>query len=138
MLTKKLTALALVLMLLLAFTGCGGNKQALVGTWQLADTESDAEYGVGLEFKKDGTMTYGITADMLSQLGDAEMTQSEWDDAMEGMGYLMKIEYKVKSDTEMEIKVSAMMGLASEKTTVPYSLSGDTLTFDGSTYTRVK
>lgn len=51
---------------------------------------------------------------------------------------LMSIEYDVKSDTEMEITVSAMFGLAKEKTTIPYSLEGDTLTFDGATYTRVK
>ena len=57
---------------------------------------------------------------------------------MKGLEMLMKIKYKIKSDTEMEITVSAMLGLAKESTTVAYSLDGDTLVFDGATYTRVK
>ena len=51
---------------------------------------------------------------------------------------LMKIEYEIKSDTEMVITVSAMFGLAKESDTVTYELNGDTLVFDGATYTRVK
>ena len=50
----------------------------------------------------------------------------------------MSIDYKIKSDTEMEVTVSAFMGLAKETTTVSYTLDGDSLTFDGATYTRVK
>jgi len=50
----------------------------------------------------------------------------------------MSIEYKVKSDTEMEIIASAMFGLAKETGIVEYSLDGDTLTFDGAVYKRVK
>ena len=55
-----------------------------------------------------------------------------------GLGMLMSIEYDIKSDTEMEITVSAMFGLAKESETITYALDGDTLTFDGATYTRVK
>ena len=50
----------------------------------------------------------------------------------------MSIEYKIKSDTEMEVTVSALFGLQKESTTVTYSLDGDTLEFDGAVYTRVK
>ena len=57
---------------------------------------------------------------------------------MKGLEMLMKIKYKIKSDTKMEITVSAMLGFAEESTTVTYFLDGDTLVFDGATYTRVK
>ena len=67
-----------------------------------------------------------------------KMSDKEWDEAMEGLDMLMSIEYDVKSDTEMKITVSAMFGLAKESTTIPYKLEGDTLTFDGAVYTRVK
>lgn len=59
-------------------------------------------------------------------------------EAMQGLDALMSIDYKVISDTEMEITVSAMFDLAKESTKVTYSLEGDTLTFDGAVYTRVK
>ena len=135
---KKLIAIILVLALALSLAACGGgNKKAIVGAWQLVDESAETTYGFGLEFKKDGTLVYGLTSDMMNQLSEDDMSEDEWEDALEGMSYLMKIEYKVKSDTEIEIKVSAMFGLASEKTMVPYSLEGDTLTFDGATYTRV-
>ena len=51
---------------------------------------------------------------------------------------LITIKYKIKSDTEMEVTVSAMFGLAKETTTVSYKLDGDTLSFDGADYQRVK
>ena len=50
----------------------------------------------------------------------------------------MSIKYEIKSDTEMEITMSALMGLKKEKVTVTYKLDGDTLEFDGATYSRVK
>jgi hypothetical protein len=135
---KKLISIALVLTLVLTLTACGGNKKAIVGAWRLVDETTETTYGLGLEFKKDGTLIYGITADLLSELSEDDMSEKEWEESLESMSYLMKIEYKIKSDTEMEIKASALFGLVSEKTTVPYSLDGDTLEFDGATYTRVK
>ena len=54
------------------------------------------------------------------------------------MNALYTIKYKVKSDTEIEVTISAMLGLAKESTTVEYSLDADTLVFDGATYIRVK
>lgn len=136
---KKLLALTLILALLLSLTACGNsNKKDIVGTWHIVDEDTATEYGIGIEFTKDGKLRYGLTEEMFRSLADEEMSDSEWDDAMEGLDMLMSIEYDVKSDTEMEITVSAMFGLAKEKTTIPYSLDGDTLTFDGATYTRVK
>lgn len=128
----------LVAATLLLMIGCGGgkNKSEIVGFWEITDDEnSGVTYGVGLEFRKDGTMYIGLSKDNLAEFTD--MTEKEIEQAMEGLGYLYKITYDIKSDTEMEITVSAMMGLAKEKTDVTYSLSGDTLVLDGTTYKRV-
>ena len=57
---------------------------------------------------------------------------------MKGLDMLMSMEYEIKSDTEMEITMKALLGLAKEKATVTYELKDDTLVFDGATYTRVK
>ena len=132
---KKLLALLLALLMLASLCACGGNKKDIVGVWQIIDVESATEYGVGIEFTKDGKMRYGVTEDMLDDLGsDADA----WEDAMAGLEYLMTIEYKVKNDTEMEITMKALFGLAKEKVTVEYELDKDTLTFDGAVYQRVK
>ena len=137
---KKLFALLLALVMLLSLTACGGgsNKKNIVGMWQIVDTETQTEYGMGLEFTKDGKLRYGLTEDVLLGLTDGEADSDDWADAMEGLELLMNIEYKIKSDTEMEVTVSALFGLSKESSTVAYSLDGDTLVFDGATYTRVK
>lgn len=134
---KKLFALLLAVMMLLSLAACGGsgsNKGAIVGTWKLVDTETETEYGLGIEFTKDGTLRYGLTEEVLGDLAEGEDT----DDIMAGLDMLLTIEYKIISDTEMEITAKAMFGLAKETTTVTYSLNGDTLVFDGATYTRAK
>ena len=135
---KKALAFLLVLVLALSLCACASNKKAILGAWRLVDTETETTYGLGLEFKKDGTLVYGITSDMLSQLDGEEVSEKEWEEALDSMSAFMKIKYKIKSKTEMEIKASAMLGLVSEKATVAYSLDKDTLIFDGATYTRVK
>lgn len=128
---KKLLALVLAALMLLTLTACGGgNKSAIVGTWKLVDEETNTEYGLGLQFTEDGKLHYGLTLDDLTTLTGDENVD-------EALGMLMSIEYEIISDTEMEITVSAMFGFAKESTTVTYSLDGDTLTFDGATYTRV-
>lgn len=133
---KKWIAIALALLMVITLASCGGsgNKKAIIGTWQLTDTETETEYGLGIEFTKDGKLRYGLTEDVLKGLTEGE----DVEDALAGLDLLMSIEYKVKSDTEMEVTVKAMFGLAKETTTVVYSLQGDTLEFDGATYTRVK
>ena len=136
---KRFFTFLLAVLVILSLTACGSsNKKDIVGTWHIVDEDTATEYGIGIEFTKDGKLRYGLTEEMFRNLADEDMSDSEWDDAMEGLDMLMSIEYDVKSDTEMEITVSAMFGLAKEKTTIPYSLEGDTLTFDGATYTRVK
>lgn len=136
---KKILVLLLVIVISLSLTACGNsNQKALVGTWQIVDEETQTEYGLGLEFTKDGTLRYGLAEDMLAGLAGEGISSSELDDAMKGLDMLMSIEYKVKSDTEMEITASAMFGLTKEKSTVEYSLDGDTLIFDGAEYKRVK
>ena len=129
---KKLLAIVLAALMLLSLAACGsGNKQAIIGTWKLVDEETQTEYGLGLQFTKDGKLRYGLTADDLTTLtGDEDVDKA--------LSYLMSIEYKIKSDTEMEVTVSALFGLQKESTTVTYFLDGDTLEFDGAVYTRVK
>ena len=131
---KKRLTLFLAIVMLLTLSACGGgkNEKAIVGTWELVDTETETEYGLGIEFTKDGKLRYGLTEEILRGLADGE----DVDDALAGLDMLMSIEYKIKSDTEMEITVSAMFGLAKESTTVNYSLNGDMLTFDGVSYKR--
>ena len=133
--TKKLFVLLLVLLMLVSLCACGGNKKNIVGVWQIVDVDSATEYGVGIEFTKDGKLRYGVTEDMLESLGS---DSDAWEEAMEGLDYLMSIEYKFKINNELEITMKALFGLAKEKTTVPYELKGDTLTFDGAVYKKVK
>ncbi len=129
---KKIIALTLTLIMLLALVSCGGspNKKAIIGTWKLVDTETETEYGLGIQFTDDGKVRYGLTEDMFDD-GDI-------DEALEGLDMLMTIKYEIKSDTEMELTASALFGLAKESDTVEYKLDGDTLIFDGVKYTRDK
>ena len=128
---KKLLAIFLVAMMLLSLSACGGgNKKDIVGTWHIVDETTQTEYGLGIQFEKDGTLRYGLTEEMFGE----DVTEED----LAALDILMKMEYKIKSDTEMEVTMKALMGLAKEKVTVTYSLDGDTLVFDGVTYTRVK
>ena len=130
---KKIFAMVLVLVMVFALASCGGskNEKNIVGTWKLVDTETETEYGLGIQFTDDGKVRYGLTEDMF---GDDE----DIDEALAGLDMLMTIEYEIKSDTEMELTAKALFGLASESDTVEYKLDGDTLVFDGVTYTRNK
>lgn len=126
-------------MMVVSLTACGGgNEKKIVGMWQIVDKETATEYGFGIEFTEDGKMRYGLTEDVLLGLTDGEADSEDWEDAMKGLDALMTIEYDVKSDTEMEITMKAYLGLMKEKVTVPYELDGDTLVFDGATYSRMK
>lgn len=130
---KKLFALLLALIMVLSLAACGGgnNEKDIIGTWALVDKETETEYGLGIEFTKDGEMRYGLTEASLTGLtGDEDVDAA--------LDFLMTIKYKIKSDTEMEVTVSAMFGLAKETTTVSYKLDGDSLSFDGADYQRVK
>ena len=61
------------------------------------------------------------------------------EDAMKALDVLVKMEYKIKSDTEMEVTAKAFLGLGGkESETITYSLDGDNLTFDGVAFTRAK
>ena len=135
---RRFLAVILTVVMILALTACGGggNKKDIVGTWHIMDEETATEYGLGIEFEKDGTLRYGLTEELLTGLSDADGEDVE--DALAGLDMLMSMEYKIKSDTEMEITMKAFLGLAKESATVEYKLDGDTLIFDGATYTRVK
>jgi len=132
---KKIFAMVLVLVMVFALASCGGskNEKNIVGVWKLVDTETETEYGLGIEFTKDGKLRYGLTEEVFEAIGGGDA-----EDVMDGLDLLMSFEYEIKSDTEMEITMKAFLGLAKEKTDVSYALNGDTLTFDGAEYTRVK
>ena len=136
--SKRFLAVILTVVMILALTACGGggNKKDIVGTWHIMDEETATEYGLGIEFEKDGTLRYGLTEELLTGLSDADGEDVE--DALAGLDMLMSIEYEIKSDTEMEVTVKALFGLAKESETITYELKGDTLKFDGAEYTRVK
>ncbi len=132
---KKLIAILVCLLMVSTLISCSNAaEQALIGTWKLVDTETETDYGLGIEFTKDGKIRYGLTEEVFEALADGE----DAEDAMAGLDMLMSIEYKVKSETEMEITAKALFGLAKESEIAKYSLKGDTLIFDGATYTRVK
>ena len=137
---------------------------ALIGTWELVVTEetptdegteatgdasensnagdandaeatlSDIDFGMGIEFTEDGKLRYGFDTESLESITSG----ANMDDILSGMEMLVTIYYEVKSDTELELTVSALMGMKKESQTVEYSLDGGTLVFDGTTYTRVK
>ena len=132
---KKIFAMVLVLVMVFALASCGGskNEKNIVGVWKLVDTETETEYGLGIEFTKDGKLRYGLTEEVFEAIGGGDA-----EDVMDGLDLFMSFEYEIKSDTEMEITMKAFLGLAKEKTDVSYALNGDTLTFDGAEYTRVK
>ena len=132
---KKIFAMVLVLAMVFALASCGGskNEKNIVGVWKLVDTETETEYGLGIEFTKDGKLRYGLTEEVFEAIGGGDA-----EDVMDGLDLFMSFEYEIKSDTEMEITMKAFLGLAKEKTDVSYALNGDTLTFDGAEYTRVK
>ena len=132
---KKIFAMVLVLVMVFALASCGGskNEKNIIGVWKLVDTETETEYGLGIEFTKDGKLRYGLTEEVFEAIGGGDA-----EDVMDGLDLLMSFEYEIKSDTEMEITMKAFLGLAKETTDVSYALNGDTLTFDGAEYTRVK
>lgn len=133
----KSRSVLFVLALVFLLTACGGgNKKNIVGTWHIVDEATQTEYGLGIEFEKDGTLRYGLTEELLTGLSDAD--EEDVEDAMTGLDMLMSMEYEIKSDTEMEVTMKAFLGLAKESATIQYELDGDTLIFDGATYTRVK
>ena len=162
---KRTLAIILAIMIIFPLTGCGieglisglsegtpsgvtnTKNPSLIGTWELviedeASTDggeseaalSDIDFGLGIEFTKDGKLRYGFDSESLESIAGG----TDVNDLLGGMEMLMTIYYEVKSDTELEMTISALMGMKTETQTVEYSLNGDTLVFDGATYTRVK
>ncbi len=136
---KKLLSVMLVFTLVFALAACGGNpnEKNIVGVWHVVDEETETDYGLGIEFTKDGKVRYGLTEDVFTALADGD--EKAADDALKAMDFLASMEYKIKSDTEMQIIVKALMGLGGKETeTITYALDGDNLTFDDVKFTRAK
>ncbi len=136
---KKLLSVVLVITLVFALAACGGNpnEKNIVGVWHVVDEETETDYGLGIEFTKDGKVRYGLTEDVFTALADGD--EKAANDALKAMDFIASMEYKVRSDTEMEITVKALMGLGGkESETITYSLDGDSLTFDDVKFTRAK
>ena len=82
---------------------------------------SDIDFGMGIEFTEDGKLRYGFDLESLESIaGGADMN-----DVLGGMEMLMTIYYEVKSDTELTLTVSALMGMKKEShpLSTPVSLS---------------
>ncbi len=136
---KKLLSILLVLTMMVAFAACGGhpNEKGIVGVWHVVDEQTETEYGLGIEFTKDGKVRYGLTEDVFTALADGDEKAAQ--DALKAMDFLASMEYKIKSDTEIEITVKALLGFGGKETeTISYALDGDKLTFDGAEFTRAK
>jgi len=135
---KKLLAILLAAMMAFSLAACSGNpnEKKIVGVWHVVDEETETDYGLGIEFTKDGKVRYGLTEDVFTAL--AEGNEEDAESAMKALDFVATIEYDIKSDTEMELTVKAFMGLGGKETeTVTYSLDGDNLTFDDVAFTRV-
>lgn len=128
---KQFLAFLLSAALALTLTACGGgNAKDIVGTWEITDSETSAAFGWGIRFDEDGSFFFAA---------GSEAGGDELDEAFESMQALYSIAYKVKSDSELELTQKLFGGLGGKETsTVTYALDGDTLTFDGAAYTRVK
>ncbi len=136
---KKLLSVMLVLTLVFSLAACGGNpnEKNIVGVWHVVDEETETDYGLGIEFTKDGKVRYGLTEDVFTALADGD--EKAADDALKALDFLVSMEYKIKSDTEMEITAKALLGLGGkESETITYALDGDNLTFDDVKFTRAK
>ncbi len=136
---KKLLSVMLVLTLVFALAACGGhpNEKGIVGVWHVVDEETETDYGLGIEFTKDGKVRYGLAEDVFTALADGD--EKAANDALKAMDFIASMEYKVRSDTEMEITVKALLGLGGkESETITYALDGDNLTFDDVKFTRAK
>ena len=134
---KKLLAILMAVTMIFALAACGGNpnEKNIVGVWHVVNTETETDYGLGIEFTKDGAVRYGLTEDVFTAIADGDEKAAE--DAMKAMDFLVKMEYEIKSDTEMEVTAKALMGLGGkESETITYALDGDNLTFDGVAFTR--
>ena len=134
---KKLLSILLALTLVFSLAACGGNpnEKNIVGVWHVTDEETETDYGLGIEFTKDGKVRYGLTEDVFTAL--AEGNEEDAETAMKVADALLSMEYEIISDTEIEVTAKALLGLKKEKTTITYSLDGDKLTFDGSSFVRV-
>ncbi len=134
---RKLLLILLFLMTATGMAGCADNKENqknIVGIWQLSEEEPVSEYGVGIEFAEDGSLYYGLTANMIENLAAGQPLEV----VHSGVKSISTMEYKIKNENELDVVVHILHGIKKQKETINYSLTGDTLIYDGLTYQRLK
>ena len=130
---KRIITVVCVILVSLSLIGCSksSTKKMLIGKWELVSGEGE-NYGIALSFENNGAMYFGLEGLVSDYKSSEEILE-----AMEQLTALVDIKYKLLSEREMEITVSAFLGLAKEVSVVEYALSGDNLIFDGSVYKRI-
>lgn len=158
---KKLFSLSLAFVLVCAmFSGCD-NAKRIIGKWEL-QTQEGAGSGITMTFQDDGTLSYGLDVGVEIDAGAAqeafgsgffkgimELISVRDDDIekidetigiiIDKLDSLLKIEYRIVDNKNMEITASMLFGVINHTSTVEYAIdvSGDTLTYDGRTYKRI-
>lgn len=131
---KKLIALVCaVSAMLLLVTACSSGS--IVGKWNLVEGDA-GDYGKYLEFNDDGSMTYDYSALLCV---DQELDPSEYDAAANMIKEFIMNVYVADPDKKI-ITISSASFLSDEPDVreIEYSISGNTLMFNGCKYERDK
>ncbi|NMA17268.1 MAG: hypothetical protein GX939_00655 [Clostridiaceae bacterium] len=121
---KKAIALTLVLIISFGLFACGGGKDSIVGKWAQEVNEGGIEGKTIYEFKADGKLKLSFDS------GSAEA-----DSLINALYSLIEMTYEAK-DGKLTIKSSDPSFPPLES--VPYTIQGDTLTFENNSLKRVK
>lgn len=124
---------AIVLAIAMLLCACGPKEGGVVGTWKAAEGTGSSDFGAAFRLTADGKVSFDIDVDAIGL--DAEQ-KAAYTIAKAAMS-LVKMTYKVVSDSEMEMTMS-MLGLTQTEKVSYKLVDEDTLIFDGKTYTRVK
>lgn len=128
--TRRIFCLALVVVFAFALVACGGGGgNGIEGKWKFVSGESDySEMGNFYMVFSGGKVTIEFDTTGLSEEEKASVEFAQ------SMMSLMEIKYKVVSDTQLEMTVSAFG--ESETDTVEYKIENNKLTFDGGVFER--
>ncbi len=138
---KKALCILLATMMVIFLSGCNNNNAEIeqyeaniVGVWKLSEHENVSDYGLGIEFSEDGALYYGLTANMIEDFSAGKPLEV----VLGGAESVSTMEYKIKNAQELEVIVHLLHGIKKQKETIHYSLTEDTLVYDGITYERIR